>query len=545
MRNKAPQILVNGNKRFWLVSSLLFALAIALRWISLDLMMFRLDQAEVAFRAMEMQRGMRPFSGIINSMGFTNAPAYVWSILPAFLINPNPVWATGWHGLLTASMVFPLAIIGRRYRSDALQWLPAIFAAVLPPVVFAGRELWAQHLLAPCAAWALLLFVYAMDEEAEESRQSVMATACLTVLAWAVSIHYSAVLPFVITAGVLWPRLKLRPWNRSWQFLPLLVIILTMVPSGLDWWHSRTDNRPMPDYAAQMLSILPDPLPWWSNLSDAAVASLSINSMCGTIAHADLLDQRTKLFSDLLNALAAVAVGGGLLLAISRIFLKSRSASYADPQKLPTLVVAWVAAQVLVAGLFMTWVQSSYFEVVMPAVWLLVLLYPKDNAPALSRTRLSWGRFYKVVTIVFITAGSYISLNLVTQIAARNVVRETYYIPYNLQLRTVRYARDHGVGPGNLWHLSGKAFERTYDYILRYAAGQRRSIPLPGQTEVSPRAGVVGIMEDTRFLNREPTRANLMALHDPVTIGTVKMVLLPGKGQAEVFVRKYERAGRN
>lgn len=513
--------------RFWLITTVLFCIAVALRWTRLDLMTFRYDQAEAASRALDAFRGSFPFTGIVNSMGFHNAPGYAWSILPGFLINADPRWATAWHGLLASTMIFPLALLGRSYRADAILWLPAVLAATLPASVFGGRNLWAQHLLPPVAAWALFTLLIALDDGRDWRRRCRAAGFTLAILAWGVSIHYSAAPLFVVAIGFLVAAFRGQLKLLAVALAPAAVIFATMIPSALDWWARASQPAPKADYVQDFEAILPDPLPWYVRVPDSAVASVSNSSFEAVWGMRDLISHGAVAFVKVYDflVLAIVLVSGAWAMAL--ILKKGRGLSMDFRHRIGGVLLLWILVPAVAAGLLVPRINAAYFLGCLPAGWLLPLVLP-----ALKRQPRRVG----VVGIAgFLLAGAFISYVFLAAIAREGLVPGPYYIPYGRQAQAVEYINSRGVAPGRLSHLSGGWFQHSYDFIHKNVSRETDG--------ASQRDNAFALIEDKNLWPEKPDKLQVFWKEKPVEFGDVGVLIFSSRGAAEIFAGKYYESG--
>ncbi len=527
LNNDQTESALPDDRAFWFITSLLFCSAVALRWVRLDLMTFRYDQAEVAFRAMGAFRADFPFTGIVNSMGFENAPGYVWSLLPAFFFSADPRWATAWHGLLASTMIFPLALLGKRYRSDALLWLPAVLAAILPVSVFGGRNLWAQHLLPPVTAWALLALDTAMDDERSWPQRRAAGGFMLAVLAWGISIHFSAAPLCFMAAGFLLVGFRTRLTYLVPALIPAALIFATMVPSGVNWWMRSNNPAPKADYVRDFETILPDPLPWYVRIPDSVVASLSNSSIEPVWGIQDHLS-RTVLSVIKCYDLSVLCL---LLLSAGYAFFwifRRKSQSTADSwRKFSVVLVSCVVIPAVTAGFFVERVNASYFLGTLPVGWLLPLLLPSFG----NRVRR-----YTIPIVISVFAGGLLIYGiLMASIAKHQLVSGPYYIPYGMQAKTIAYINVNKVGLGSLNHLSGGWFQRSYDYIHKYGRSEAGPMVLNGQA--------FALIEDKNLWPEKPEKLKIFWNENPAQFGDVGVLVFQAQDAAERFANRYYGSG--
>jgi len=501
--------------RFWIAATAVFLAAVALRWIRLDIMTFRYDQAAVAFRSMEVFRSGLPFTGIVNSMGFHNAPTYVWMMLPGFLFSPDPRFATALHGFITATMVFPLVMLGHRYRRDALAWLPAIIAAVTPGAVFGGRNLWAQHLLPPLISWALLWLHGALDESQNTNSRIRQAGAALAMLALATTVHYSAAPLLAIVVAILFWRLR-----RSFPILlkasvPGVLILLTVVPSAIDWYDTRTNPRPKEDFVLKYESVVPPPLPWWlrTQMSAAGVVSVSSVDAVHGIESVTPFAMPLRIYDWTLM----FALWGGLA-ALLHYSISHKSRAYQT--LFPKVLLLMLILPVVLGSMLIERVNMGYFIGSMPLVWLLVVFLPE-------RGKILW-QFVIIIALIGGVAANVHFLQLISNVSFLN---GSYYIPFKDQVKTAAYIAENRVKPGNLHHVEGGWFQHSYDYLHRYVTPPQK-----------PVTSAYAVMDDLR-LTDNPPRVDFFLSTNPTRFDEVVVTIFPSRGPAEIFIRKFFEMG--
>jgi hypothetical protein len=519
----------NAPLRFWVPAALLFAVAVALRWARLDFMAFSFDHAALAFRAMEAREGNFPFTGIVNSLGFRNAPGYVWTLLPAFVVTASPMVATAWHGLLSATMVFPLALLGRRFRGDALAWLPAVLGAVLPISVFAGRDIWAQHLLPPLAAWTLLWLLQALDIGAPQGWRLKRAALCLAAGAWAVSVHFAAAPGFIITLVALLPLLRGVGKRAAWILLPAFCVCLTMVPSALDAVDKMANPTPKPAYVIASEMKQPAPLPWFGRMAEMTRASVDNSSDVtwpGLIRF--LPDSQFWVMRAYDSVIMLLIIGGvvSCLLAVRR--QSRRNGLRGSPAAL--ILLLWIFLPPLMGAIFLKTPNVSYFAVCMPAVWMSVLFFPEMKHLRFARA----GRLLPALLLGCVFAGgAAVSGALIATIVKADEYITGYYQPYEKQLRVAKYVTQHGIEWDHVQHLGGPVFAEPYRYLVRYVDGR-------GSTQSGRAAGgQYALLQDAYFLQEQPARQKHLVAAGAVKVGPVVVLVLPSRGAAEVFTRQY------
>lgn len=508
-------------RSFWLPATALFILSVALRWIDLGLITFRYDQAAVAARALD---GF-PFTGIVNSLGFRNAPGYIWTILPAAVLSPDPRWMTAWHGLLTATMIFPLAILGHRYRSDALRWLPAILAAVLPASILSGRNLWAQYMLPPIIAWALLMLDNAMDERRGEKSRMKAAATSLGLLAWGISVHFSAGPLFLVALCAVVTGFTRSVRKVVMILIPTVLIGLTILPSFLAGINQMRNPAPKPDFAEAYEAVLPDPLPWWARVSDSALYAISNNSFEALIGMDTLLPSSAVYFTNAYDLIVLCLVLAGVAFVLVGLW-SNRREGRATPNlerrhRFLLVLLAMLVLPVLMGGLLVKRVNAGYFPGCLPVGWLMVIALPTFVG--------RWNHLARVLGLYVMAGGAAIFLMFFEVIRRADTGPGSYYITYRAQAKVVEYLNANGVAKGQFNHLAGDWYGRSYRYIHDHVL-----------TDVAPAEGKpYAIMEDQATIPGKNAHVEFFWGRNPAEFGTVGVLIFPSRGPAEIFSRDY------
>lgn len=498
----------------------LFLVALGFRWVELQWMSFKFDQMAVVERALMIAGGQAPFFGIVNSLGFRNAPGYIWTLMPAVLFSSSPVVAAAWHGLIAATIVFPMALLGRLLSSGGIfSWFPAVACAVLPWSVFAGRELWAQHLLAPLGAWALWALICALlPEKAARSRLRYGALA-LALLCWMTSIHYGAG-PLLLIAGVaLWPVFRRVPWKASaLALLPSALILVTMLPSVADYFYRQKHPLPKPDYVLQFERVRPAPRPLYQRLPRTAAAALNGNSL-NTVGGVDLVAARALvLAASLLDACVLSLLLFGLFFCAVTASLGQRQElekSSKIPPAIPLLLLAWIVFPAVLGAVLFKYPQESYFAASRPASFLALVV----GSRRFSGPGVAWPRTCdRVITILTGAGAAVMSVLLIRETIDPPHVLAEYHVPYAQQKRVADYLRRQGVAPGRIVHFSGDLLVPAYNFLVKHSqAGGSTLSGSPWNSLPRPTA----YLQNFDLLESRPKEAAFMSRHSAVRIGPV------------------------
>lgn len=171
------------------------ALAAALRFATLDLQSFWLDEAITAGLV------QRPFHGLLQGIADSESTPPLFYVLAW---GWGKVFGTGELGLRSLSAVAGTLTVpviyatGRRLFSARVAVIAAVIVAVHPMLIWYSQEARAYALLALFSAIALLFFVRAVAAPTRPNLAGWAASSCL-----ALATHYFAVFPFVTEAAVL------------------------------------------------------------------------------------------------------------------------------------------------------------------------------------------------------------------------------------------------------------------------------------------------------------------------------------------------------
>jgi len=145
--------------REWLCLALILAVGAWLRFMRLDLIEFKGDEALAAWLALQFVKGgSLPLAGLMSSVGVTNPPVFIYLLVPMLLLSGDPT--TVGCLLVIQSLVAILVCwhVGRKYYGHITGLVAAALFAVSPWAVIYSRKIWAidvEPLLACLTIWAL------------------------------------------------------------------------------------------------------------------------------------------------------------------------------------------------------------------------------------------------------------------------------------------------------------------------------------------------------------------------------------------------------
>lgn len=516
---------------------LLFAAAMLLRCWRLDLMSFRYDSAEAAFRAREtLKLWHPPWTGIVNSLGFRNPAGFIWLILPPMLISPDPRPAAAWISLLSLTALWPIFCMCKRRGGG---WLfPCVIYAFLPASVFWGRAIWAQNVLAAFGAWALWFVMIALDSGASPRRRRLAGTGAMAVLAFAVTIHI-AVLPLLVVAAVLlaWAvrRRNLPAGTLAHAGGVFILLAAALAPSAADWLHERTHPSPKPDFVVKFESMLP-PRPGLGRRFSSAAAGVfePFFSLGATGGIDQQISETTAVVARAADLFLIVLSAAGIGLAAIR-FRRGQN-------RLETgILLLWVGVPVVVAPFAVTWVNGTYLLAGFPAVLLVAgaLLdsmlrhrSPQSEDRSTDQQPRPWisGALCLVLAIIY----TGFILDCIRCVDRSRYVNGPYYIPL-ADLEAVASKLSEGIAPGEMEHFSGGWFQRPYAYLHREVFDARQ---LP--RGASP--GSFAVIGDLNLMHNIPHGAALMSQKAAFAVGPVRGCLLPSKADAHRFMAQMASA---
>ena len=186
---------------------------------------FGFDEARVSDLALQMARqGRFAALGISTSTGIPNFPATVWLYSLPFALSANPQVATWFTGLLNVLAIAGMWWLARQAWGRWAGFCAALLFASSPYLVFYGRSIWSQDLLAPLAV------LWAVAAVAGIRRDSSPWLALHAFLAgFSGQLHPAG---FCLALASLWIGLRCRLWRR-WPaiVLGLLLAVLAAVPT--------------------------------------------------------------------------------------------------------------------------------------------------------------------------------------------------------------------------------------------------------------------------------------------------------------------------
>src|SRR5262245_6126572 len=185
----------------------ILALAAWLRLRELELMEFKLDEADAVELARGVLHGTLPAVGLTSSVGAKNPPLFVYLEAIPLAVWDDPRAAAGFIGLLAVVAVgLTYAIVRPRFGVLAAG-TAALLLATAPWAVLAGRKIWAQNVL-PLVAVGLLWMLFLVLER----RRTRLVALVPILLCVAFQLNFSATVLVVPAAAVLAYRAREVAW---------------------------------------------------------------------------------------------------------------------------------------------------------------------------------------------------------------------------------------------------------------------------------------------------------------------------------------------
>jgi 4-amino-4-deoxy-L-arabinose transferase-like glycosyltransferase len=223
-----------------LTLSATLAAAAAARFVRLDLMEFKSDEAEACRLALHVL-GLRepgvgtffPTTGLVSSVGLANPPLFVYVMALPLAIARTPLAAAGFVAATNVVAVWLCYVAGRRWFSTFVGLAAAAMFALSPWAIVYSRKVWATDLLPICT----VLFLLALHGLLVEKRPRSVLWLLLLAGA-ATQLHFSAwVFAPIVVAAIAMGRDAVR-WQ--WVALGLAGVALMYAPYI---WHLVVEGQ--------------------------------------------------------------------------------------------------------------------------------------------------------------------------------------------------------------------------------------------------------------------------------------------------------------
>jgi Dolichyl-phosphate-mannose-protein mannosyltransferase len=210
------------------------AAAALARFVRLDLMEFKFDEAEACRLALHVlgrrEPGVGPFfptTGLSASVGLAAPPLFAYVLALPLAIARTPLAAAGFVATTNIAAVWLCFVAARRWFSTFVGVASATMFALSPWAIIYSRKIWPQDLLPICT----VLFLLALHGLVVEKRPRSVLWLLLLVGA-ATQLHLSAcVLALVLVAAIGMARDAVR-WR--WMALGIAGVLLLYAPYI---WH--------------------------------------------------------------------------------------------------------------------------------------------------------------------------------------------------------------------------------------------------------------------------------------------------------------------
>lgn len=192
--------------------SLVIVAAALMRFINLNYMEFKGDEANNLFTACQIFQHRLPLVGIPSSIGTDNPPFFIYLMALPLSLSRNPVIAAGFIALLNCCAVGLTYIFCHRFFNRRIAVVASLLFAVNPWAIFYSRKIWQQDVL-PIAVVGFFFFLFAAVFE-KRAKALVGAFACYAMMT---QLHLSSMFyGIVMLALVVWQRPKIK-----WQYYAL------------------------------------------------------------------------------------------------------------------------------------------------------------------------------------------------------------------------------------------------------------------------------------------------------------------------------------
>ena len=197
----------------------ILVVAAIVRFVDLDLMEFKADEAEATRLALHVlglsEPGVGrffPTAGLTSSVGTLNPPLFIYLIALPLAIVRSPLAAAGFVAALNVVAVWLTYVVGKRYYSNFVGIASAALFTLAPWGIIFSRKIWAQNMLPIFAA----LFLLQLHAFLVEKRPRALCWLIILVAA-AAQLHFSA----WILAVVLLVAIVLGRRTIAWRWAAL------------------------------------------------------------------------------------------------------------------------------------------------------------------------------------------------------------------------------------------------------------------------------------------------------------------------------------
>ncbi len=233
MTDGARATLAELRHRPWEAIALLGVLALAawLRLRELDLVEFKLDEANAVDLARHLLDGHFATVGQVSSIGALNPPFFVYVTAIPLAVSDDPLAATAFIGVLAvAAVALTYLVLRPRFGALAALGASALFATA-PWAVLYGRKIWAQDALPVFTVSLLWSLFLVLERPRSRAVFAVPVLLCLTF-----QLNFSALALVAPALVVLLYRIRDVHWPAF--AVGVVVGILLLVP----WLAHEADH---------------------------------------------------------------------------------------------------------------------------------------------------------------------------------------------------------------------------------------------------------------------------------------------------------------
>jgi len=205
---------------------ILLLLALLPRLIWPTLAEFKLDEATVVRRAMEIAwKGALPVAGVGSSIGMANLPLTLYLTAIPLRIWDDPVAAVVFIGMLNGLAVVGCYALGKRYFDHTTGWIAAFLFAVNPWAILLARKIWAKTLPLFTVAFIAALLAFLVRRRRWALVGAFAAPAVLVGL----QLEGIAFIPVLVLSLLpFWKEVPLRP-----LLVGVAIFVLALAPYGV------------------------------------------------------------------------------------------------------------------------------------------------------------------------------------------------------------------------------------------------------------------------------------------------------------------------
>jgi len=373
------------NPKFLAESVALLLILLLAAWLRLGwpgVNSFGFDEARVSDMALQMAReGKFAALGMQSSTGVPNFAATVWFFALPYVVSTNPLVATNLVALLNVLAVAGIWWLGRSAWGRTAGLTAALLFAASPYLVFYGRSIWSQNLLAPLAVlWAVAIVAGLKNENPWWLGLHAFLAG------FTGQIHFAG---FALALASLWLGFRFRLW-RWWTAVTagLLLAILAAVPTvNIIWRNGDGAKAVIRDLVQTGTATAADRFAAWRQIAQLGVGQgwekfwLNVDWTWPPALAGGL--QAASVLTAVLVIAGAVWVGWQMVRDLRRA-RQPRLEPLTAREILNGFVLVWAIAAPLLFMIPRTPVYPQYQLVGLPAVLLLA------GAAAALRPKRGW-----------------------------------------------------------------------------------------------------------------------------------------------------------